>query len=211
MSRAERGPTPRSSGHRSLRSRLAPAGGFQAGQPSFQPVRGCRSTRALLGPIMNIIHLQKVASIPMDQGLLNQAVGFFNAASRCFANVAITPRINNSPMTPGVVCAAFSIELYLKLIYLLASGNLQKGHKLDELFAALPAREQQQVTEKYGNPALAAHIAEMSNAFVTWRYEHEHEALTINPSALMALATACHSVVREMKPQLTVFGESASV
>ena len=48
VSRAERGPTPRSSGHRSLRSRLAPAWGFQAGQPSFQPTRGCRSTRALI-------------------------------------------------------------------------------------------------------------------------------------------------------------------
>ena len=48
VSRAERGPTPRSSGHRSLRSRLAPAWGFQAGKPSFQPARGCCSTRAPL-------------------------------------------------------------------------------------------------------------------------------------------------------------------
>lgn len=160
---------------------------------------------------MNAIHLQKVASVPMDQGLLNQAVGFFNAASRCFANVAITPRINNSPMTPGVVCAAFSVELYLKLLNLLASGNLQKGHKLDELFSSLPVKEQQKVAEKYGNAAIAAHIAEMSNAFVTWRYEHEHEALAINPSALLAIATACHMVAREMKPELTVFGENSAV
>ena len=160
---------------------------------------------------MNTIHLQKVASVPMDQGLLNQAVGFFNAASRCFANVAITPRINNSPMTPGVVCAAFSAELYLKLLNLLATGKTQKGHKLNELFASLPEKDQQRVAEKYGNPAIAAHIAEMSNAFVSWRYEHEHEALTINPNALMAVVVACHLVVREMKPELTVFGENTSV
>ena len=34
---------------RAPRSRLAPAGGFQAGQPAFQPTRECRSTRAPLG------------------------------------------------------------------------------------------------------------------------------------------------------------------
>lgn len=109
---------------------------------------------------MSTIHLQKVSALPMDQGLLNQAVGFFNAASRCFANVAISPLIHNSPMTPGVVCAAFSVELYLKLLNLLASGNPQRGHKLDELFASLPSKEQQKVAEKYGNPAISTHIAE---------------------------------------------------
>ncbi len=114
-------------------------------------------------------------------------------------------------MTPGVVCAAFSVELYLKLIYLLATGSPQRGHKLKELFAALPAKEQQRVTMKYGNPEIAAHVAQMSDAFVTWRYEHEHESLTINPSALMAVATACHLAVREMKPELTVFGENTCV
>ena len=158
----------------------------------------------------NTIHLQKIAALPMDQGLLNQAVGFFNAASRCFANVAISPRINNSPMTPGVVCAAFSVELYLKLLHLLATGNPQRGHKLSELFATLPQSAQQRIAEKYGNSEIAAHIAQMSDAFVTWRYEHEHEALTINPAALMAVATACHLVVRELKPELTVFGENTS-
>ena len=76
---------------------------------------------------MTTIHLQKVASVPMDQGLLNQAVGFFNAASRCFASVAITPRINNSPMTPGVVCAAFSVEL----VPLLKVPRCQEIEKLE--------------------------------------------------------------------------------
>lgn len=160
---------------------------------------------------MDTIFLQKVTTLPMDQGLLNQAVGFFNAASRCFANVAITPCVTNSPMTPGVVCAAFSVELYLKLLNLLATGIPKHGHKLDELFAALPAKEQQRIADKYDGNDLAAHIAQMSDAFVTWRYEHEHETLSINPTALMAVATACHLVVREMKPELTVFGENASI
>ena len=33
----------------------------------------------------------------------------------------------NSPMTPGVVCAAFSVELYLKLLNLLVSGRSSRG------------------------------------------------------------------------------------
>ena len=160
---------------------------------------------------MDTIHLQKIGALPMDQALLNQAVGFFNAASRCLASVAISPRINNSPMTPGVVCAAFSVELYIKLLYLLATGNSQRGHKLSELFAALPENARQRVAEKYGNSEIAAHIAQTSDAFVTWRYEHEHEALAINPAALMAVATACHHAARELKPELTVFGENSTV
>jgi hypothetical protein len=46
---------------------------------------------------MTVIHLQKVAQIELAQCLLNQAVGFFNAASRCMAGVSITPLIKNSP------------------------------------------------------------------------------------------------------------------
>lgn len=158
---------------------------------------------------MGTIHLQKIAVLPLDQGLLNQAVGFFNAASRCFGNVAISPIVHNSPMTPGIVCAAFSIELYLKLLHFLASGVAPRGHKLGELFDSLALKERQRIAEKYGSNDVSAHITEVSAAFMDWRYEHEHEALNINPDALMAIATACHLAAREMNPKLTVFGENS--
>jgi hypothetical protein len=86
---------------------------------------------------MTTVHLQKVGTAPLDQALLNQAGGFFNAASRCFASIAITPRVHNSPLTPGIVCAAFSVELYLKLLNFLAFGKSPRGHTLEELFASL--------------------------------------------------------------------------
>ena len=109
---------------------------------------------------MTTVHLQKVGNAPLDQGLLNQAVGFFNAASRCLANVAISPQIQNSPMTPGVVCAAFSVELYLKLLNVFTSGNAPRGHKLDELFAPLPADVKSSLGEKYGRGPIDTHIKE---------------------------------------------------
>jgi len=160
---------------------------------------------------MDTVHLQKVSAHEMDQGLLNQAVGFFNAASRCFSNIAISPLIQNSPMTAGVVCSAFSVELYLKLVHVLSTGKPIKGHKLLELFESLPEQAQSNISTKFGDSNLKQLLAEASNAFVEWRYEHEHEGLTINPSFLLATAKACHLVAKEMKPELTVFGENVTV
>ena len=160
---------------------------------------------------MNTILLHKVSAPPVDQGLLNQAMGFFNAASRCFSNVAITPRIDNSPMAAGIVCAAFSVEMYLKLLAVLGTGKYSHGHKLAELYAELPAETRTKLTAKYGSADVEKHIGEVSAAFVEWRYEHEHESLNINPSVLVRLAKACHALARELKPELRVFGENATV
>lgn len=157
---------------------------------------------------MSITHLQKIAKAELDQGLLNQAVGFFNAGSRCMADVCITPLIRNSPMSPAVVCFAFSIELYLKLLHILSTGQAPKGHKLEELFLSLPETTRQGLTTKYGSAELQVHVSAVSTAFVDWRYEHEHEALIINPQVLIGIATCCHQLARELKPELKVFGEN---
>lgn len=157
---------------------------------------------------MNTILLQKLSAHSIDQGLLNQAIGFFNAASRCFANVSLSPIQDNSPMTPGVVCAAFSVEMYLKLINLVSTGNLPRGHKLVELFKSLPQVKRDDLTKRFGDPKLPELISNVSDAFVTWRYEHEHESLAINPHFLTQLARACHIEIRKMKPELTVYGEA---
>jgi hypothetical protein len=157
---------------------------------------------------MSIIQVQKFGGIEIDQGLLNQAIGFFNAGSRCMADICITPLITNSSTSPAIVCFAFSIELYLKLVHVLSTGQTSKGHKLEELFSSLPASIRQNLTAKYGNAELPAHIAAVSTTFVDWRYEHEHETLTVNPQVLIAIATCCHKLVRELKPELKVFGEN---
>lgn len=111
-------------------------------------------------------------------------------------------------MSPAVVCFSFSIELYLKLLHVLSTGAAPKGHKLEELFLSIPEPTRQALTARYGNSDLTAHVTAVSTAFVDWRYEHEHEALVINPQMLINIATCCHRLVREMKPELRVFGEN---
>lgn len=157
---------------------------------------------------MTIFHLQKLSNLELDQGLINQAIGFFNAGSRCLADISITPLIRNSPMSPAIVCFAFSIELYLKLLHVFTTGKAPKGHKLEELFFSLSEATRQNLTDKYGSSELQAHISAISTAFIDWRYEHEHEVLLINPPVLISVATCCHILARELKPELKVFGEN---
>src|SRR5437879_325971 len=114
------------------------------------------------------------------------------------------PLVSNAPMAPAVVCYAFALELYLKLLHVLTTGKSPKGHKLDELFLGLPPSAKAEITALYGNNALAA-LSAAGDAFVEWRYGHEHEGLTINPSVLSGLATCCHQVARRIMPTLAVF------
>ena len=157
---------------------------------------------------MSILHLQKTGSIDLDQGLLNQAIGFFNGGSRCIADIKITPSITNSPMSPAIVCFAFSVEMYLKLLSVLATGNHAKGHELHKLFTNLSDNIKQKLNHSYVNSNFENDILSVSNSFVEWRYAQEHEALNINPQLLIDLATACHIVARQLKPSLKVFGEN---
>jgi hypothetical protein len=159
---------------------------------------------------MTTIHLQKVNSAPIDQGLLNQALAFFSAASRVSADIRITPVVTHSPMAPTIVCYAFAVELYLKLLHVVANGQPTHGHKLETLFSTLPEDFRTEIAAHYPGK-LVEDIAFMSNAFVTWRYEHEHDALAINPNALALLGVACHRVVRNRRPDLKVFGENVPI
>src|SRR5262245_4933503 len=107
---------------------------------------------------MSTVHLQQVGKPDVPQALLNQAMGFYNAASRCEANIALTPLVINAALNPAVVCYAFSAELYLKLIHLIATGSAIKGHKLDELFQALPGDAQARISASYDQRDLPADI-----------------------------------------------------
>lgn len=156
---------------------------------------------------MTVIHLQRLGGVELDQGLLNQAIAFFTAGSRAIADVRVTPTVTLSPMAPAVVCYAFSAELYLKLLHVIATGQPKRGHKLDELFQSLPEDTRSELASNYTGD-LGTELTAMSQAFVEWRYEHEHEQLSINPQALANVGVACHRVVRRLKPDLKVFGEN---
>jgi hypothetical protein len=157
---------------------------------------------------MSILYKQNIGEVPIEQGLLNQALSFYNGGSRCAADIGITPLATNSPMSPAIVCYAFSAELYLKLLHAISSGAVPRGHKLDELFLSLSSETQAAIAEMYGAAEMSTHIAAVSSAFVEWRYQHEHETLTINWHVLVNLCRACHRVTRRLRPDLKVFGEN---
>jgi len=157
---------------------------------------------------MSISHVQMMGKPTLEQGLLNQAIGFFNGGSRCMADISITPTVTNSPVSPALVCYAFSVELYLKLLHAISSGIAPRGHKLDELYGSLPDETRAKLATVYGTSELAVHVGSVSGAFVEWRYQHEHEALSINPQILINIAKAYHRLARQLKPELKVFGEN---
>lgn len=162
---------------------------------------------------MTTILLAQLGEQELEQGLMNQAIAFFNAGSRCSAGISLTPSVTNSPMAPAVVCYAFSTELYLKLLHALTVGNPGKIHGLKYIFMALPQETRLKANNHYHSTDsdIETDIATVNSAFVDWRYIHEQATISINPQVLINIARAIHLTVRELKPELHVFGENNTV
>jgi HEPN domain-containing protein len=95
-------------------------------------------------------------------------------------------------MVPGVVCAAFAIELGIKAIAL-AKGAQPKGHKLDALFGSLDLAEQSALKTAVGLSDLdfQKEIKAAADAFVEWRYIYEATGtVSANLEFLQRLSTA---------------------
>src|SRR5262249_44529889 len=136
---------------------------------------------------------------------------FFNAASRCEADVRLSPFTGNSLMGPAVVCYAFSLELYLKLLHVLASGKSPRGHELNKLYDDLPSKTKSDLLAECERIDLVNELTSAANAFKEWRYSHEQQRLVINPSKLTDIIMRCHRLVRRLNAKLDVFGENTTV
>jgi hypothetical protein len=142
-----------------------------------------------------------------ERELLNQAISFFSAASRCTADIRLTPIVTNAPIVPGIVCYAFSAELYLKLIHLISSKKIPHGHRLDKLFQSLPLHIQEKLQKHCINGDLKIDLLAVAAAFVLWRYKHEHNHLVIDFEILVNLITACHLYVKDVRPEIIDFSD----
>ena len=82
---------------------------------------------------------------------------------------------------PSIVNSAFACEVYLKALNKYYGSQIEKNHKLNELFDALPEEQkttiQAEVMNNYGGiwkNALGLNLLDcISDAFVTWRYNYE--------------------------------------
>lgn len=102
-------------------------------------------------------------------------------------------------MYPFTVNVAFACELYMKaiLIHNSADGTIAKGHKLDELFNALPNDAQNQIETLFNKKLkhdLHSLLEEISTAFVEWRYAFEG-GVRINVTGILTFATALREYV----------------
>jgi hypothetical protein len=133
-----------------------------------------------------------------EQGLINkppckisnmkrQADSFAATARDLYLrDLRSTPIKNIHSLTPFIVNAAFSIEIYLKALYRI-NGREATGHDLLQLYNGLPEEEQafilqaaQDVRPHYkhkdGSDFLSC-LSDLRKAFVEWRYIYEHDYL----------------------------------
>ncbi len=124
-----------------------------------------------------------VSSIDV-RAIRGQARQFGKAAQLCIPE-PMRNGVLEGPITPGIVCASFAVELWFKAM--LCAGNptgiLPLGHNLLDLFDSLPESVRLALIEKCDltSPEFLEFLAEDARVFETWRYSYEHGALATEP------------------------------
>jgi hypothetical protein len=136
------------------------------------------------------------------QRILNNALAFYEAGRRCATNskTSFPPYKEVELHAPAVVCQAFAIEQFLKLLLLLETGEYQGEHALDTLFDGLPPRVQEQIDAKC--PWTKVYLADARNAFVEWRYPHEKPFLVESDESLAMIGMVLRDIIKELHPNL---------
>jgi HEPN domain-containing protein len=141
------------------------------------------------------------------QRLLDNALAFYEAGRRCNASgkASIPPYKEGVWLgAPTVVCHAFAIELFLKLLLLLETGSYpDREHELDTLFDRLSPEVKDRINGNFRDWRGARHyLEEARNAFREWRYPHEHEFLSASHEELAEIGVALRATVSELRPDL---------
>ncbi len=145
-----------------------------------------------------------------EQEMLNQAIAFFQAGSRCEADFRLTPNVTNHLAAPAIVCYAFAIERDIKLLNHMVQASVKKKHNLIDLFNTLPKDYIQVIVKYYGlsEVELREAIQTVSNAFVEWRYLYEQNGAIMSITVLANICICLHKAIREFKPSLLVTFEN---
>jgi len=143
----------------------------------------------------------------MAQRMLNTAAAFYIAAARCHGTVH-TATTSYATHAPPIVCYAFSIELYLKLLILITTGKKARGHKLVNLYDKISDETRQHVIANWrfpGDPDLLRDwITDASEDFVQWRYAHGTNSSSRGPVNCMILDTRCTAPLMASGQSLSV-------
>lgn len=140
-----------------------------------------------------------------EQAIFRQAVSFATTASYLYERDLVTVPKNGMSVAPFVVNAVFALELYLKALGRLYGTSLH-GHDLLKLFDDLPLESHDALRQNFGRAQWQCGIADMtefrkaladlSKAFIEWRYLHEGRAGEIQFGPLIFVMEVAHETCR---------------
>ncbi len=112
-------------------------------------------------------------------------------------------------MGVGIVCLAFSLELYLKSLHYMISKDKITGHNIKEIFGKFPKEIQQKIFEhpavsKYGwnLKEFEKQLGLVSDGFQKWRYSHEFTTIKYESYFALVLIEAVDSVLNQLQMSL---------
>jgi HEPN domain-containing protein len=126
--------------------------------------------------------------------------GCLLAAERCLILWPTSPDTVKHFPIPAVFLLALSVEIYLKAVINMETGENAKGHDLLELFERVYAesRDAIRVHQQVTVGDLKQRLGDASNAFEHWRYIYEKGPSDADINFLEAMARACQSVAETL-------------
>lgn len=127
--------------------------------------------------------------IPKSKMIYNQAQSFASASAHIYEkDLKSLPR-NPQGITPFIVNAAFSAEMYLKCLQEI-HGEVTESHVLTALFKSLPNKVKDRINKVCKSfegsyqveqgILFKDHLKSMNHAFVNWRYIYEKRTEYVN-------------------------------
>jgi len=133
---------------------------------------------------------------PDLQNQFDTATAFFLAGERCSPELRFGQYGFHTVSAPTIVNYAFSVELALKLIHLLAVGTPARGHDLEALYRALPE------DSKANLPHLEESVGDIARYFEDWRYPFEKDFLFGDYDNPRRAFIECYREIKRHRPLL---------
>jgi hypothetical protein len=141
--------------------------------------------------------------ISKSESMYNQAQSFANTSAYLYEkDLKSLPR-NPQSISPFVVNAAFSAEMYLKCLQEI-HGEVRESHVLTALFKSLPNKVKDKINKtskhfenKYQieqGVLFKDHLKSINNAFVNWRYIYEKTTEHVNIQQTIFVLQVLHEV-----------------
>ena len=141
--------------------------------------------------------------ISKSESIYNQAQSFANTSAYLYKKDLKSPPINPQSITPFVVNAAFSAEMYLKCLQEVHE-QITESHVLTVLFKSLPNKVKDKInkaSKKFESQyqieqgvLFKEHLKNINNAFVKWRYIYEKSCERVNIQQTIFVLQVLHEV-----------------